>query len=150
MPFAPSDRMIIRRGGKRFTVRFTLEKKENGSAVCKVSSRLPLDLAHWLYDVGAEEASKYAIVARVGRGQIVGFVRWDERPKTREIQLRGTYVVRGWRGQGLARQLWEEALPHFKFKKIWVLSTSRGGGALVRALIKAHPEFIWDHDPNYL
>ena len=129
------------------TVQLRLESLEEESDVCLgVEAReLPLCIVNWLRSVSLYEPAEKAVVARA-RGSVIGFVRWvDEEDFC--TYLHGTYVRQGYRHLGLARAMWEAALPYFK-GKIDVVTSSIGGEGLVQKLMKEHPEYEWFHDSN--
>lgn len=145
------ERLIKRRGRKaRERVRFFVTSRGD---VCKgTGDSLPAEAVAWMQEAGVANRCHHAVVA-MARGKLIGFVRWDHwneevKPHLRSEALRGTYVVKGWRGVGIGTSLWEMALGEFDPKlPIEVTTTSKGGKALVNSFRRVHPGLKWEHDP---
>lgn len=82
-------------------------------------------------------ACDWAILA-FHQKQLVGFFRFYKKKNSKFLYAAGSYVLRPYRGQGIAVKMWAKALRKHKPEIIDVMVASRWGAQLVKALKKRH------------
>ncbi len=87
----------------------------------------------------------YLAVLAYEAGKLVGAFRayWQTTPST--LEAAGTWVAPSHRRAGLARKLWARMLRETRPRSVEVMTISRGGARLVRALKQRYPKIRWSH-----
>jgi predicted GNAT family acetyltransferase len=75
--------------------------------------------------------------------QLIGFFRFYKKKNSDYLYAAGTYVLRQYRGDGVAKKLWIKALKKFKPETVDVMVASRGGMKLVKSLKKKFKKINW-------
>lgn len=73
--------------------------------------------------------------------KVVGFFRFDKENKS--LYACGTYVLRPYRADGVAKKLWIRALKRAKPKFVEVYTASKGGVKLVASVKKKFKKIAW-------
>jgi predicted GNAT family acetyltransferase len=75
--------------------------------------------------------------------ELIGFFRFYKRKKGKTLYAGGTYVMKQYRGDGVAKNLWIKALKKTKPEIVDVMVASRGGLKLIKSLKKDFKKIEW-------